>query len=360
MIRVSTFAAFLCGALMTLLSVPVSARTLLVLPVSGAGIADGDLASVNRLFREALEMRYTGPVVAGTTSCEDRGCALQALGAAQADEVVYSSIYLLGTRWIFSASVTGADGAAGFSQRLTGANIEDMEALTIRMADALTTRRTTEQVASLDNITAKEADADPTRRRSLYHAGVALGYVFPVGTSYSYVSESPYVYPPERKRYGYDQMVRLTWLNSWEFRNDFALGADLVWTTPYAIGADVSLRYMLNRSDFTPFIGGGLGLHYVRGDVGVEGDENKRNSGPALNVQGGMMLFRTYDVNVMLRGQYQVIFNSDVDHGPALDVGVSFRDRDKGKASKGNDGLGFWGYTGITLATLMVIGLLAD
>lgn len=360
MIRMSTLASAVCMTLMGLLFVPGSARTLLVLPVSGSGLAADDLASVNRLFREALEMRHAGPVTVGTASCEDRACALQALGAAPADEVVYSSIYLLGTRWIFSASVVAADGAAGFSQRLTGATIEDMEALTIRMADALMSRRTTEQVASLDNITAKEAEEDPTRRRSLYHAGVALGYVFPVGTSYSYVSESPYVHPPERKRHGYDQMVRLTWLNSWEFHNDFALGADLVWTTPYAIGADVSLRYMLNRSDFTPFIGGGLGLHYVRGDAGIEGDENKRNSGPAVNVQGGMMLFRTYDVNVMLRGQYQVIFNSDIDHGPAIDVGVSFRDRDKSKGSRRDDGLGFWGYTGITLATLMVIGLLAE
>lgn len=354
-----TTAALVTGLLM-FCSVPVAARTLLVLPVAGDGIAEGDLAAVNRLFHEALEMRYSGPVKTGGIPCADRACALQAAVGAEADDVVFSNVYLLGTRWIFSASVTSGDGSTSFSQRLTGTSVEDMEALTTRMADALTTRRSTEQVASLDNITAKEAEEDPTRRRSLYHGGVALGYAFPVGNSYTYVSESPYTYPPERKRHGYDQMVRLTWLNSWEFRNDFALGAELAWTTPYAIGADVNLRYMLNRSDFTPFVGGGLGLHYVRGDEGVDGDDNKRNSGPAVNVQGGMMLFRTYDVNVMLRGQYQVIFNTDVDHGPAIDVGVSFRDRDKGKGARNNDGLGFWGYTGITLATLMVIGLIAD
>src|SRR5690606_14900118 len=300
------------------------------------------------------------PVITGVTACDDRACALEAARAADADAVVHPSLYRLGSKLIFAATVLDVEGGGVFSQRLTALSIEDLEALSVRMADALVTRRSLEEVASLDNITAKEAEQDPDRRRSLYQSGVALGYVFPVGASYSYLSENSYVYPPERKRHGYDQMVRLTWLNSWEFRNDFVLGTDLVWTTPYAIGADVSLRYMLNRSDFTPFVGGGLGLHYVRGDEGIEGDQNKRNSGPAVNVQGGMMLFRTYDVNVMLRGQYQGIFNSDVDHGPAIDVGVSFRDRDKSKGSKSNDGLGFWGYTGITLATLMLIGILAD
>src|SRR5690606_8589923 len=186
MIRMSTLASAVCMTLMGLLFVPGSARTLLVLPVSGAGIADGDLASVNRLFREALEMRHAGPVTVGTASCEDRACALQALGAAPADEVVYSSLYRLGARWIFSASVVKADGSAPFNQRLTAASIEDMEALSVRMADAMASRRSTEQVASLDNIIEKERDKEPERRRSLYNAGLALGYLFPVGTNYTY------------------------------------------------------------------------------------------------------------------------------------------------------------------------------
>ncbi len=344
-----------------LLALPSVGRTLLVLPVSATELSAADHSAVNLLFVHAFEDRSPDQVTAGTAACEDRACALAAAQAAGADAVVQATLHRLGARWIFVATILETEGGVPFSQRLTATSVEDLEALSVRMADALVTRRNTEQVASLDNITAREAEEDPSRRRSLYQAGVALGYLFPVGHSFTYLSESPYVYPPDRKRHGYDQMVRLTWLNSWEFRNDFVLGADLVWSTPYAIGADISLRYMLNRSDFTPFVGGGLGLHYVRGDEGIDGDDNKRNSGPAVNVQGGMMLFRTYDVNVMLRGQYQVIFNSDIDHGPAIDVGVSFRDRDKGnKGARNNDGLGFWGYTGITLATLMVIGLLAD
>jgi hypothetical protein len=335
-------------ALLMLAPAAVSAKTMLVLPVAGEGIEAGDLASVDRLFREAVEMRYAGVVSLGSAACGDRACALEAVKAAGTDEVVYSSVYKLGARWIFSASVIGSDGTGGFSQRLTGSTVEDMEALTARMADALTARRSTEQVASLDNITAKETENEPDRRRSLYNAGLALGYLFPVGNSFDYEASSG-------ARKHYDQMIRFTWLNSWEFRNDMALGADLTWSIPSVIGADLNLRYHFNRTDVSPFVGGGVGLHYVSG--GGRFDEEERKSGPALNGQAGLMLFRTYDVNVMLRGQYQVIFNTDMDHGVAVDVGVSFRDKEKsGGGAKKDEGIGFWGYAGMGLLFLMIVG----
>ena len=58
-----------------------------------------------------------------------------------------------------------------------------MESITARMAEALAARRTTEQVASIDNITDKETDEEPNRRRSLYNGGLALGYLFPPATA---------------------------------------------------------------------------------------------------------------------------------------------------------------------------------
>lgn len=320
---------------LALLAPAVSARTLLVLPVSGEGISPADLSTVTRLFRSALEERHP-EAVSGGSPCEERACALEAARGASADEVVYGSLHKLGSRWIFTAAVVKADGTGAFSQRLTALSIEDMEALTVRMADALVRRRGTEQVASLDNITGKESDKEPDRRRSLYNGGLALGYLFPVGPNDTYS--------------GSDQVMRATWLNSWEFRNDLTLGADIVWAVMESFGADLNLRYQFSRNDISPFIGGGVGLHYTSGPGEIP-------TAPALNAQGGLMLFRTYDVNVMLRGQYQVIFNEHIDHGPAIDVGVSFRSKDKsGGGGSSGDGIGFWGYTGLGLLFLMIVG----
>jgi hypothetical protein len=337
---------------LTLLAASVPARTALVLPVSGEGIAAADLPAVNRLFQEAFESRYPGQVKPGKTGCGDRLCALEAVKADPADEVIHSSLYKLGGRLIFSAAVVNADGSGSFNQRLTAISVEDMEALTARMAEALATRRTTEQVANIDNITERETENEPNRRRSLYNGGLALGYGFPVGNSFDYEENGI------AKQY--EQMIRFTWLNTWEFRNDLALGADVTWAAPNVVGADLNLRYHFNRGDVSPFVGGGVGLHYVAG--GGMLDEEERKSGPALNGQAGVMLFRTYDVNVMLRGQYQVIFNSDIDHGPAFDVGVSFRSKDKKTGndavprSSDDDGMGIWGYTGLGALFLFIVG----
>jgi hypothetical protein len=350
------------AALMALsLATAVHAKSVLVFPVSGEGAEARDLASVTRLFKDALDGRSRDNVTLAKTPCDDRECALARAKTAgvEAEELVYSSFYKLGKKWIFSATIVGADGSNSFSQRLTAASIEDMEAVTLRMADALMSRKTSEQVASVDNITEKEQEQEPERRRSLYRGGVAIGYLFPLGSSFEYVDNYDNSNNPEI--HGYRQMIRLTWLNTWEFRNNLQLGTDIVWNVPTSIGADASLRYLFGRGDFTPFVGGGLGLHYVKGDAHNDlAEGGKRNSGPTLNAQGGMLMFRTYDVNVMLRGQYQVILNSDVDHGVAMDVGVSFGNKDGGKASGGSgsgDGWSTLEYVGAGFLTLIVLSI---
>jgi hypothetical protein len=354
---------FAFGLLGLALVATPEARTILVFPISGEGVPAEDMTSVTRLFRDAIEGRSPGDSVSLLKSaCDNRDCALTASRTANLDsstDLVYSTFYKLGAKWIFSATVMKADGSNAFSQRLTARSIEDMEATTQRMADALVSRKTTEQVASIDNITEKEQDAEPERRRSLYKGGVAVGYLFPIGSSYqhNHVNEVGLVNPSTP----YDQMIRLTWLNTWEFRNDLQLGTDLVWSIPGDIGADASLRYLFNRGDFSPFIGGGLGLHYEQADHYDDSndDPHKRNSGPALNVQAGMMLFRTYDVNVMLRGQYQVIFNTDVDQGVAVDVGVSFGNKGGSNATGANssEGISAWDYVGAGALLIFIIAL---
>jgi hypothetical protein len=345
-------------ALSLLLFALAPAKTLLLLPVSGETSRTEDISAINRLFLDALGSDYAGSVTEATdrSGCAERACALEAAQAAGADEVAYSSLHKLGGRWIFSATIVGADGSAAFNQRLTAASIEDMEAVTRRMADALVNRATVEKAASVDNITRRENEQEPDRRRSLHTGGIALGYLFPVGNSFGYTTQSDYFGDPYT-RHDYSQLIRLTWLNNWEFRDNMMLGVEGVWTMPHAIGLDFNLRYLLGRGDYSPFVGGGLGLHYVRGDDDAPSD--KRNSGPALNAQAGMLLFRTYDVNLMLRGQYQVIFNSDVDQGVAVDVGVSIGNKDGEKPSR-EERHSAWAYVGVAALTLLLIGAAAN
>ncbi len=66
-----------------------------------------------------------------------------------------------------------------------------------------------------------------------------------------------------------------------------------------------------------------MGLHYVPADE--DHRPRKRNSGPTLNAETGLMLFRTYDLHVLLRGRYRLILNTDVDQGFVTDVAVTYK-----------------------------------
>lgn len=306
---------------------PASAKTLLLLPVAGDSAVDAQtLAAVNRLFREAVESRRSEvmSVTGEASACGDRECALAAARAAGADEVLYSNYYRLGSRWLFSAGIVRADGSRPFTQRLTVLSVEDMEAVTARMAEAVTSRSTTEDVASLDNVTEYEQkDNQLKRRRSSYSMGLAVGYLFPSGSSFNYLrsdaTNSAYPYSET----GYDLIPRLTWMNLWEFRNDMALGLDVAWGVPHVFGGDLNVFYLMGRGDFTTFLGGGTGFHALRGDRDPA-SSGRRNAGPALNAQAGALLFRTYRINVLTRVEYLEVFTSDRERGLAVDVGLVF------------------------------------
>lgn len=337
-----------------------SAKTLLLLPVQGEVDKTSDLAAVNDLYREAVQNAYKGDVKAPTDSafdCSEKGCAVKLATEAGADEVVFTSLRRLGGKWIFSSTIMSAKGGDLFNQRGTALNMEDLEAVTRRVGEAVVARQSLEQVASIDNITQKEETQEPTRRRSLYAGGLSLGYLYPTGDSYSFMSKD-YDYDPvtgsyyRTKKNSYGQMIKVTWLNTWEFRENIILGFDAAWAIPTAIGGDLNFQYLLKRSDFTPFVGAGLGLHFIVPDDSAASD--KRNSGPALNLQTGMILFRTYDIHVQARAQYHVVFNSDLDNGPSFDVGVVYQKRDKEERSSGWGS--FWKYYLLGAVFLSIVG----
>lgn len=308
-----------------------SAKTLLVLPMAGdSSGGTGDLNTINRVYREALTARYYGEVPAApeaSTPCGDRECALKAAKISGADEVIYSHLYRLGSNWVFRSSLLNAISGEIFTQRLTALSIEDMEAATRRMAGALLSRVTVEQAATTDNLTAKESAQTPGRRRSFYSGGMALGYLWPVGSSFSYREKDPrYLNPPQYPLKTNSRLMHFTWMNTWELRNDLLLNGELaVEPTDMVpiVGGDLTINHLFGRSDLSPFLGGGLGLHFVTPDA--DSTPAKRNSGPTLLVQGGLMLFRTYDIHVLLRGQYRLILNSDLDNGFVTDVAVTYK-----------------------------------
>jgi hypothetical protein len=317
-------------ALGSLLFTVSPAKSLLVLPVTGNMEDVGELAAVTRLFRDALESRHGDlapvPAVSSSTACGEKACALEAARAAnlkKSDQVVYSTIHRLGTKLIFTSSIVRADGRKAFNQRMTVEKIEDMEAVTQRMAEALLEREDPEFIASVDDVTDRERTYERAKRKSPYSMGVGVGYLFPVNGGFNYLEPDPtntsYPYSPT----DYPALLRVSWIHTWEFRRDIHFGLEGAWTQPQSFGGDLNLTYLMGGGDFAFFFGGGGGLHYVTADEDPVSAE-RRNFGPAVNGQAGVILFRTYGLNVKLRGQYLAVFNDDRDQGVVVDVAVMF------------------------------------
>ena len=78
-----------------------------------------------------------------------------------------------------------------------------------------------------------------------------------------------------------------------------------------------------NKVDTSPFYGGGIGFYSVRENDDYESDSS--DGGMCLNLQTGVVLYRTYDLNVLFRAKFVQILNKDLDRGIVFDVGVQWK-----------------------------------
>jgi hypothetical protein len=98
------------------------------------------------------------------------------------------------------------------------------------------------------------------------------------------------------------------------------------------IGLDINVMYPFlgssNKSEVDPFVGGGLGLHFI----GRDRDDPEKTSvaargGMGLNLIAGAVFFRNYDFNIMVELKYFNYLREFDDkryQGIGLNVGVTF------------------------------------
>ena len=98
------------------------------------------------------------------------------------------------------------------------------------------------------------------------------------------------------------------------------------------IGVDINVMYPFlgskNKSEVDPFVGGGLGLHFIGRD---RGDSNKTSvaarGGLGFNLIAGAVFFKNYDFNVIVEIKYFNYLREFDDlryHGIGINVGATF------------------------------------
>ena len=256
-----------------------------------------DISTINMLFIQGLS-DYIDNIETSSTFCSDDNCALEKLSKTQNSQVIYTRLQKLGSKIIFYASILDSNGS--FESSATAMSVEDMEQVCLRLSKSIALKESLEEVADIDNIIEKEQE-EPARRTSLSRLGLNAGYLFPLGGTF----------------YNESQILKLGTSYYYEFQNNTALIAEYQMVGNISMGVDLSILKFTNIVDTSPFYGAGLGLHGVFSN---ELDDDIRAGGMAVNLQGGIMLYRTYDVNVLVRARYLHIFNSNSDHAFVIDL----------------------------------------
>ncbi|GEM_PF-1187790 len=97
------------------------------------------------------------------------------------------------------------------------------------------------------------------------------------------------------------------------------------------IGLDVNVLYPFlgnrNKSEFDPYVGGGMGLHVVaKDDEGFDSPHITARGGLGLNLIAGVEFFKQYDFNVLFEVKYFILlreFGDKTYNGIGINIGVT-------------------------------------
>lgn len=287
---------------------------------------ENDVETINALFVDALK-QYINDVNPSEDVCSDDDCALSALSKTQNDEVIYSRLQKLGSKIIFLASIL--DSEKSFNSKVTALSIEDMDQVALRLAKSVALRQTLDESADIENITEQD-EKDMARRKSLGRTGISFGYFFPFeGIEHTYENH----WPDEGTTTDINQKFFKVNFNYYhEFKNNSALMYEFGGASPGLLFLDLNFMKFKNKLDTSPFYGGGVGLFNVNKNRTF--DNRNDDSGIGFNIQAGVLLYRTYDFNVLIRAKFVQIFNDDFDRGVMIDLGVQWkrsnRERNRG------------------------------
>ncbi len=309
-----------CLSLCALLTSSLSAqqRRLAILPLSGNGIDEVTVGTVNRiLYAEmyrinayALVSLVDVELALGERSCSEKSCAVAVARQVQAERVAFGSLNQLGEKVILKYDLADvATDSLILSDDLTALRIEDLDQVVRRVAMSISLVVPAAKTVEVGLVTEQEA-VEPSTRKANSSWGIAFGYLYPISDSYDN-EENIFV---------------------WDFRSvyemrNFAIDAVLGIRQGFAL--NVSCLYIPSRKDFSPFLGGGIGFHsvthesYRYWDYESEDYLNPREEdGVEFVAKAGFIAFRTFDFRVIATAEYALTLNDFDDRAFLITLGV--------------------------------------
>jgi hypothetical protein len=314
-------------------------RSIAVFDPVGVGVDNDACQAVGDLLRSELQKigrSVTPRSSMPAASCADEACATTA-ARTLADEAVVTKLSRLNQKvMVITTLVDTQTGRVTFSDRAAAASLDDMDALTIRMARSLTEHRAIADTMTPGTMTDYDAQ-EQKRQKSLFTTGLRIGGVVPIADSYA----------------GASTLYDIDLVSYYEVRQyaiEAAIGYRGNTNDPTRRvgdgGIDLGGYYHLMDADISPFVGAGVGLHAVAAhyDAGfdkVTGEQitkNEGGTGPSIWVGGGVNILRAADVHIMAVAKYEITFvdiQNKPSNGVMAGIGITY-------ARKGGAGCCLW------------------
>lgn len=267
--------------------------------------------------------------IVGKDVISDAKTAIKFAKLLKADKCIFGSFVPLGDKVVVRFKMIDMETEKiEFYDEVESESIEDLNVVMKRVAAGLETRQKFESTATTDTVTEDE-EYGLKKRKSFHSYGMRFGFLY-----------------PQDDRYNGEHRLN-TFLFTWQFETpkiitqvDFS-----VWgaSSAFDLGFDISFLYPLTRTDVSPYLSLGLGLHslHVRTepidpeDLLVTPFEYDWDHEPGFTLNGGagFLLFRTYNFRVIFdsRVYYSFIEIGDKkDHyGVAFTFGFLMRHQEK-------------------------------
>ena len=284
-----------------------------VLPFRGMGVEISDEETTYLLLLWEIERWNKYEIVPashirqalGDLACSEITCAVDIGKQVNAGNVVFGSLNKLGEKIIMQYTLAKvSSGKIILSDDASVLHVEDLDQVIKRVAASIVQQIPFARTVEVGLVTAQESQ-EPNTRKAQLNAGIAFGYLYPEN--------------------GYGNKDRVF---TWDFKSiyetrDFAVTGLLGIRNGVAL--NIGGMYLFSRRDFSPFVGGGLGFHWVLHEFDESGyrlEGEKRSDGIEMLVSGGLLAFRTYDFRVLLNIDYSLTFNDYDDRALVLTIGI--------------------------------------
>lgn len=311
--KIITFILVVLSLIISTIAQDTTSGKIAVLPFVSSDIDPASVQTAESLLRmdlgkvSLLDVISEKKVLAaiGDNECTDEECAIDIGKKLDADEVLLCKLNPLGEKIIIQYILVETSTDKNIlAEQATATSLEDLDVVMQRVALSVVNHNPFSDNVEVGNVVNQET-IEPKSRASRFNFGVGFGYLFPTD--------------------GYDNDDKSFTFNlyfDYEIP-DVAVGMMLGARNGVAIA--LYGNYLFSRTDLCPYIGGGLGFHWVYHDGSTSSNttgSETNEDGIGLGLGAGLRILHTYDIQLFINVEYIITFNDYNDKSIVLTIGI--------------------------------------